>query len=128
MKIKKYVARDFQSALQLAKQEMGPDAIILQTRQVKPRGFRGWFSPPQVEITVAVDDTLQVNTDKARQSTAKPVEPEGAAAKPAVMMTDPGAELGLMQEMQKMKAMMSDIQARMFEVDLLKGMADALFL
>ncbi len=99
MKIKKYVARDFQSALQLAKQEMGPDAIILQTRQVKPRGFRGWFSPPQVEITVAVDDTLQVNTDKARQSTAKPVEPEGAAAKPAVMMTDPGAELGLMQEM-----------------------------
>lgn len=124
MKIKKYVARDFQSALQLAKQEMGPDAIILQTRQVKPRGFRGWFSPPQVEITVAVDDTLQVNTDKARQSTAKPAEPEGAAAKPAVMVTDPGAELGLMQEMQKMKAMMSDIQARMFEVDLLKGMAE----
>lgn len=119
MKIKKYVARDFQNALQMAKQEMGPEAIILQTRQVKPKGFRGWFSPPQVEITVVVDDTLQVKTDKARQSTINSDLAERTAPAP-----DHNIEMGLLREMQEMKAMMNNIQARMFELDVLKGMAE----
>lgn len=124
MKIKKYVARDFQAALQLAKQEMGRDAIILHTRQVKPKGFWGLFSPHQVEITVAADDTLQVNTDRGRQAARiTPAQPAVFTAGEA--KTTPEAELALLQEMQKMKELMTDIRSKMCEVDLLKGMTDS---
>lgn len=120
MKIKKYMAKDFQSALQLAKQEMGPDAIILQTRQVRPRGLKGWFAPREVEVTVATDDTLQVNSDRGRQEAVKPVPSHDSAPAVSVSVPDPQ----LLEEMQKMRTMMSEIQARLFEVDLLKGMAE----
>lgn len=122
MKIKKYLARDFQAALLLAKQEMGPDAIILQTRQVKPKGLKGWFAPREVEVTVATDDTLQVNSDRARQSAVRTVPPDESGAAPVAVV--PAQHNQLVEEMQKMKAMMADIQARLFEVDLLKGMAE----
>ena len=63
MKIKKYVAKDYQTALKQAKEEMGRDAIILQSRQVKRGGLLSFLYAPLVEITVAADNTLQVNTD-----------------------------------------------------------------
>ncbi|HHV16466.1 MAG TPA: hypothetical protein GXX58_07820 [Gelria sp.] len=66
MKIKKYVARDFKTAIQRAKKEMGRDAIILHTRQVKKGGILGFIYPPRVEITVVVDDQLQVDMDRHR--------------------------------------------------------------
>ncbi len=122
MKIKKYVARDFQTALQMAKQELGPDAIILQTRQVRPRGLKGWFAPREVEVTVAADDTLQVNSDRGRQRTLKPDPDPPAGCSPIPAVT--ASELVLMEEMQQMKAMMAEIQTRLFEVDRLKGMAE----
>ncbi|MGI6435400.1 MAG: flagellar biosynthesis protein FlhF [Syntrophomonadaceae bacterium] len=124
MKIKKYVARDFQAALQLAKQEMGRDAIILHTRQVKPRGFWGLFSPRQVEITVAADETLQVNTDRGRQA-GQSTPAQAGIVTAGEVKTTPEVEQALLQEMQKMKELMTDIQAKMCEVDLLKGMTEA---
>jgi flagellar biosynthesis protein FlhF len=122
MKIKKYLARDFQAALQLAKQELGPDAIILQTRQVRPKGLKGWFAPREVEVTVAADDTLQVNSDRARQQTVNLESKPQAGGSPIPAAS--ASELALVEEMQKMKAMMADIQARLFEVNLLEGMAE----
>lgn len=123
MRIKKYVARDFRAALQLAKQEMGSDAIILHTRQVKCGGFWGLFSPRRVEITVASDQTLKVNTDRGRSISRdiaeKPRIP-GNGPSPAT----PGVEQSLLQEIQKMKGLMADIQAKMCEVNLLKGMTE----
>lgn len=122
MRIKKYAARDFQSALQQAKQEMGRDAIILHSRQVKRKGLLGLFTPNQVEITVAVDDTLQVNSDKGR--TGQGVD---TRTQSAVLPAEDAArriESDLLQEMQKMKDLMSDIQSKMVEVDRMKGMSD----
>ncbi len=37
------------------KKELGPEAIILQTRKVRRRGLKGFFMPPEVEIIAALD-------------------------------------------------------------------------
>jgi len=132
VKIKKYVARDFKTAIQRAKEEMGRDAIILHTRQVKKGGILGLLYPPRVEITVVVDDKLQVNTDRLRSgnTTGVPaaVKPEIAASIDTISAINSSEnssrEDEVLQEIQKMKNLMTDIKSRMYEVEVIKGMPE----
>ncbi len=55
MKIRKYYSRDMAEGFQKIKKELGPEAIILQTRNVRRRGLKGWFAPHQIEIIAALD-------------------------------------------------------------------------
>lgn len=55
MKIKKYCAENMQEGLQQIKKDLGPDAVIIQSRKVRQDGLRGLFLPAKVEITAAVD-------------------------------------------------------------------------
>ncbi|KXG77630.1 Flagellar biosynthesis protein FlhF [Fervidicola ferrireducens] len=55
MRIKTYVADNIQEALYKVKSELGKDAIILQTRQIKKGGILGFFSKPKVEVIAASD-------------------------------------------------------------------------
>ena len=54
MQVKKFEAPTIQEALDTIKRELGPEAIILQTKQNK-RGF-GLMSKGSVEVTAAVSD------------------------------------------------------------------------
>ncbi len=135
MKIKKYVARDFKTAIQRAKEEMGRDAIILHTRQIKKGGILGLLYPPRVEITVVVDDKLQVNTDRHRPESVPGdlvvAKPEISAAVDTVNSTsainssdNSSREDALLQEIHKMKNLITDVKSRMYEVEVIKGMPE----
>jgi flagellar biosynthesis protein FlhF len=54
MQVKKFEAPTLQEALDHVKRELGPEAIILQTKKYK-RGF-GLMSKPSVEVTAAISD------------------------------------------------------------------------
>ena len=54
MQVKKFEAPTLQEALDNVKRELGPEAIILQTKKYK-RGF-GLMSKPSVEVTAAVSE------------------------------------------------------------------------
>jgi flagellar biosynthesis protein FlhF len=56
VKIKKYVANDFQEALKMVKAEMGSNAVILHQHRVKERGLMGLFKKTKVEVVAAVED------------------------------------------------------------------------
>jgi flagellar biosynthesis protein FlhF len=51
MRLRKFVAQDLREAIALVKSELGPDAMVVSTREVK-RGLLG----RGVEVTAAVDD------------------------------------------------------------------------
>ncbi len=55
MKIKKYLAADMKEGLRQIKKDLGPEAIIIQSRRVRQKGLRGFFTPRQMEIVAAVD-------------------------------------------------------------------------
>ena len=55
MKIRRYVAANITEGLQRIRKELGPEAVILQTRPVRRRGLRGFFLPRQLEILAALD-------------------------------------------------------------------------
>jgi len=53
---KKYVTATISEAQEKIFQEMGPNAMILTSRQIKYRGLRALFSADKVEIVAAVDE------------------------------------------------------------------------
>lgn len=56
MKIKKYIVREMQEAMQLIREDLGPEAMIISTYPLPKRSLREIFSPRQLEVTAAVDD------------------------------------------------------------------------
>ncbi|MBT9173522.1 MAG: Flagellar biosynthesis protein FlhF [Syntrophomonadaceae bacterium] len=55
MKIKKYCVENVQEGMLQIKKELGPEAVIIDSRKVREKGLRGFFAPVKVEITAAVD-------------------------------------------------------------------------
>jgi len=56
MKVKKFLANDNHEAMLKVKNELGPDAVILHQRKVKPKGLLGIFKKPLVEIVAAREE------------------------------------------------------------------------
>ncbi len=56
MKIKKYTASSIQEALQMVREELGPNAAVLRTRQVSQKKLLPWFgSSTRIEVTASSD-------------------------------------------------------------------------
>lgn len=56
MKVKKYIAPSMNEALMKIKQELGSDAVILNSKQIKKGGLFGLFKKTQMEVIAALDE------------------------------------------------------------------------
>lgn len=55
MRVKRYVVDSMPDALQKIKADLGKDAIILNTKNIKTGGFFGLFTKKQIEVIAAID-------------------------------------------------------------------------
>ena len=60
MKMKKYEATTEQQAIEMVKNELGMDAIILNIKKIQPRGLFSFFRKPKVEVTAAYEENPSV--------------------------------------------------------------------
>ena len=58
MVIRKYIAITEDEAVRMAKAELGNDVVIMNTKKKNPKGIMKFFRKPSVEITAAIDETL----------------------------------------------------------------------
>lgn len=58
MIIKKFNAQTEKEAILMAKEELGPDAIVMNVKTIKPRGIFSIFKKAKVELTAAIDDNI----------------------------------------------------------------------
>ncbi len=58
MIIKKYKAATEKEAIIMAKDDLGPDAIVMNVKTIKPNGLLKLFKKSRVELTAAIDDNL----------------------------------------------------------------------
>lgn len=58
MIIKKFNAQTEKEAMLMAKEELGPDAIVMNVKTIKPRGIFALFKKSKVELTAAIDDNM----------------------------------------------------------------------
>ncbi|MBE5932502.1 MAG: flagellar biosynthesis protein FlhF [Lachnospiraceae bacterium] len=58
MIIKKFNAQTEKEAMLMAREELGPDAIVMNVKTIKPRGIFALFKKSKVELTAAIDDNI----------------------------------------------------------------------
>lgn len=76
MRVKKYLVETMPEAMSLIRQELGKDAVIVSTKQVKTGGFAGMFRKRMIEVTAAVDENASSRKEPAKAGSAvKPVVP-----------------------------------------------------
>ena len=56
MTIKKYQGKTKEEAIENAKAELGPRVVIMNVKEVHPKGFLGSFKKATYEVTAAVED------------------------------------------------------------------------
>ena len=95
MKIKKYIADSMPEALQKVREDLGPRAVLLNTRHIKKEGTLGVLSKRKVEVTAALDDAPPARP--ASQGAAAPKTEAPASAGPAAMprAVPPSPETGI---------------------------------
>lgn len=67
MKIRRYVGKNAQEAILKVKMDLGNEAVILNTRKVKQKGWLNIFSKPMVEVLAAVDEDSGASKVKAAE-------------------------------------------------------------
>ena len=72
MRINKYVAASMPEALKLVKADLGPKAVILNTRSVKKSGGLGILTKGQIEVTAAIDEPVQAKAEPKPAARKKP--------------------------------------------------------
>ncbi len=65
--VRTFKASSMQEALELVRRELGPDAVILHTRQVTRRRLLPWKQRQEVEITAGVDVNVRPPSARARR-------------------------------------------------------------
>lgn len=77
MKVKRYIVEDIPEAVQLIRSELGSDAVILNTKEIRIGGFLGMFRKKRVEVTAAIDEAAR------KTSARKPAMPLATATRGA---------------------------------------------
>lgn len=83
MKVKRYIMRSVPEATRQIRQELGSNAIILSTRQIRSGGILGLFARKMVEVIAAVDDP-QPSPAQAQPVAASAASPGGVATAAAM--------------------------------------------
>ncbi|AOY77300.1 flagellar biosynthesis protein FlhF [Clostridium formicaceticum] len=115
MKVKKFSANNNQEVLSKVKNELGPEAIILYQRKVKPKGIFGIFKKPIIEVVAAKEETSRYASDKANDfvEVAKSLDKKPQENKYQGEITK-----SISKEMEEMKEMLQTVVSKMNQQDL----------
>ena len=76
MKIKKFNAPTMPEAMKKVKQELGADAVILNSKNVKTGGFLGMFKKINIEVIAALDPAVRRGKERDQHFTRRNRLPE----------------------------------------------------
>ena len=71
MIIKKYVGKTEAEAIETAKKELGNDVVVMNVKEVKPKGLFAFLRPKTIEVTVALEDDRDKFSPLRKENTSK---------------------------------------------------------
>jgi len=72
MRVKRFTGDSVGDTMSKIKRDLGSEAVILQTRQIKEGGFLGFFARTKVEITAAIEEKA-IDTTISSDKISKPI-------------------------------------------------------
>lgn len=82
MRVKRYVVDSMPDALQQIRTDLGKDAVILNTKEIRSGGFLGLFSKKKIEV-IAATDTASATANAGRSRQPAPASRPAAAPAPS---------------------------------------------
>lgn len=64
MKVKKYVVASMPQAMKAIRSDLGEEAVILHSKQIRTGGFLGLFTKAKIEVLAAVDSVEKLSVKK----------------------------------------------------------------
>lgn len=95
MIIKKYLAKSEKDAIEMAKEDLGKDAVVMNIKKVRPKGLAKLFVRGKVEVTAALDEAPAYNDSaKPENPVVKAADKQAVkpAAKPEIPVVKPSEE------------------------------------
>ena len=74
MEIKKFTAPTKSEALVKAKEEMGPDLVIMNIKTIRPKGIKRLFAKPVVELTAALEEQKEMDNGEELLAEIKKIQ------------------------------------------------------
>ena len=59
MIIKKYLAKTETQAIEMAKEDLGSNAVVMNIKKISPKGLAKLFMKGKVEVTAAIDKNVE---------------------------------------------------------------------
>ena len=82
MFLKSYRSPNVRDALSAAREEMGPDALVVSTKLVQVRGWRGWVGLREIEVTAGVErEPSSLRREPVERPRERVTGPESVAAR-----------------------------------------------
>jgi len=104
MKVKKYVVDSMPDALQKIRSELGKDAVIINTKEIRVGGFLGLFAKKKVEVVAATDSHPESSAPNrpgkpaaapaSKPAPPRPAPPPAMRVHPEPAMTERGSLYG----------------------------------
>lgn len=69
MIIKKYLAKTETQAIEMAKEDLGSNAVVMNIKKISPKGLAKLFMKGKVEVTAAIDENVEYRS--AEKNVAK---------------------------------------------------------
>ena len=101
MVIKKFLGKTEQEAVEAAKKELGENIVIMNVRQVKPKGLLSVFKSKQTEVTVALEEDREPAGRAPEREAVQQVAKVVAEAQNAAQGADKGDGLSTQSSIEK---------------------------
>ncbi len=92
MVIKKFIGKTESEAVEAAKKELGDTVVIMNVRQIKPKGLLAIFKAKQVEVTVALEE--EPSGPPKREAVSGEKAPQGTSVSPSAPPSGAGVISG----------------------------------
>lgn len=90
MRVKRYVVDSMPDALQQIRSDLGKDAVILNTKEIRSGGFLGLFSKKKIEVIAATDAVNQsAGAPRSKASAASGRTSHSASPSSVAVMDEP---------------------------------------
>lgn len=88
MKVMKFSGADNHEAMMKVRNELGPDAVILHQRKVKPKGLFGVFKKPVIEVVAALETVPKPVANPTPKPVVKPTSKVTMMERPSEVLTE----------------------------------------
>lgn len=106
MIIKKFLAKTETEAIEMAKQELGNAAIVMNIKKVRPKGLAKLFIHGKVEVTAALDE-VPVQTEKVSESAVSDISRPKLSKEPEMNVAkNMGEEDSLEERLTRLQALL----------------------